>query len=326
MDDAPESKRIKKDSTHFIQLIESGDLKAVKDFMDSMAEVDGATAALMFATYHQNVPLIKLLISSNIDLNQIETTYIKSSNNSELLQIEETALMLATKNNDIKIVHIFIEAKVALNIQNKDGETALMIAVSKGLGDIARELIKAKADVDIQDNNGDSPLISASRFGQLSLLRELVKAKANVNLHNSFNGDRGLSALMYAIQGGRIDMMNILIEAGADLDYTIFRGKKTALMLAAESELESDITNTMVQLLVQKGVSLDLQNTFGETALMTSVRCGNVSNVKLLKASKANLRIRNHNELTALEIAVMTQHGDPVSGPFREIIECLCHP
>jgi hypothetical protein len=117
----------------------------------------------------------------------------------------------------------------------------------------------------------DSPLLAAVRSGDLDMVEVLVDAGADVNAQAA-----GGSPLMSAVQSGARDMVALLLENGADANLSV-RGQGTPLMTAIRTG-----DRDMVRLLADAGARIDENSRYGETALMAAVRSGDVDLVRLL--------------------------------------------
>ena len=93
--------------------------------------------------------------------------------------------------------------------------SALMHAGYFGRPDCLTLLLKAGSKLDLVDALGLSALMYAARFGtsfgHLECVTKLVQAGANLNVVDK----KGNSALMHAVQHGSLEVIKVLIEAGA---------------------------------------------------------------------------------------------------------------
>lgn len=111
-----------------------------------------------------------------------------------------------------------------------------MYSVSIQFPEIAKVLLEADAElVKCQDKFGKSPLHCAVEAGSEELVRLLLEYGADVNVRCH----EGLTPLMNCCtqdpDGERTGVMRILLEAGAIIDLTDYRGKRTALHVAVVS-------------------------------------------------------------------------------------------
>jgi ankyrin repeat protein len=101
------------------------------------------------------------------------------------------------------------------------------------------------------------------------------------------------TALMYAAHDaiGRVGVVGVLLEAGAELDATDNDGQ-TALMKAA-----ADGNEEAVRLLLQAGAVVDATGKHGKTALMwAAIKCKKEVVRMLLKAGAEEFRTRSSVE------------------------------
>ncbi|KAJ9648085.1 Glycerophosphocholine phosphodiesterase [Coniosporium tulheliwenetii] len=95
-------------------------------------------------------------------------------------------LALATKSNSTAIVKLLVEAGVDINYQDEQGETALHVAARYGYEQCARTLLEGsssqKADIDVPENTfGWTPLFIAAVDGHLPIVELLIEAQADLD-------------------------------------------------------------------------------------------------------------------------------------------------
>lgn len=120
-----------------------------------------------------------------------------------------TALHTAEKSGDLP----------TLNTQDARGWTALMYATRSGDHKQVAMLLKAGASPDIADKLGQTPLELATKQ-PLAITRQLIEAGANVNIRNA----GGIPVVMIAAGEGRQDIVELLLAAGARLDFKDYQG------------------------------------------------------------------------------------------------------
>ena len=149
-----------------------------------------------------------------------------------------TALHYSVSHGNFNVVSVLLDSKVAnSNILNKAGYTCIMlIALAQIANDTHRAVI--------------------SRLFSLG----------DVNLRASQHGQ---TALMLAVSHGRLDMVRLLVDAGADLNIRDEDGS-TALMCAAEHG-SMDIVK---YLMVQPEADLAAKDNDGLTALAVAMEAG----------------------------------------------------
>lgn len=111
----------------------------------------------------------------------------------------------------------------------------------------------------------------------------------------------GMTALMHASRFGLSDLVQALIEAGADIDLTNHDGNN-ALWLACFS---GDLAT--IKVLIESGVNIDQQNSTLATALMYSASAGKAEAVDMLLNAGANPHLKTQDDYTALDLAATPQ-------------------
>ena len=240
-----------------------------------------------------------------------------------------TALHWAVRANDAEIVTMLLREGASPNRSNRYGVTPLSLAATNGNASIAEMLMEAGADPRVASSEGETPLMTAAYAGSADTVRVLARHGADVNARDGWMGE---TALMWAAAEDHPDVIKTLIELGADknarssakqwptLVYprlglsnrTDFpRGEWTALMYAAR-----DGAAGAVQALVASGVSLDLTDPDGATALVLSIINAHYELAEFLLESGADPNVADSKGMAALYAAVdMNTLGYTVGRP-----------
>jgi len=104
----------------------------------------------------------------------------------------------------------------------------------------------------------------------------------------------GVTALMAAVEKGYEDIINFLLEEGADIEAKNNKGQ-TALMRAVLVENQS-----IVDLLLSKGANVNVKDNLGITPLMYAVETENKDIVDLLLSKGANVNAQTDSGRTVL--------------------------
>ncbi len=123
----------------------------------------------------------------------------------------------------------------------------------------ALKLIKAGGDINAVDNNGTSPLMNACRWGDEPMVYFLLVNGATPDKPRSAKGRTALIVACAYYSGKTI--CGLLIDKGADVNAVTNAGE-TALMYAAQNA-KVDV----VMLLLKKGADPKLKDNAGKTAL-----------------------------------------------------------
>ncbi len=150
-------------------------------------------------------------------------------------------LAMAVKANFLDIVGLLIEAEVDINYQDQQGETALHVAARYGHDTCARLLLEGsrqqKANTDLAEYAyGWTPLFIASVDGNLGVVELLIEAGADVDLVDS----SGWTAKEHACLRGHIDIARLLVEVTTMPDSTPSRTSTNASTPPSASSSLSD--------------------------------------------------------------------------------------
>lgn len=204
---------------------------------------------------------------------------------------------------------------------------ALFAGVVKwGSEELIQSFIAAGAPTLATSNKGDSPLENASARGNLDLVRRMLGNQAHVSMRVLFH------SLRAAAQSGNVDLMELLISKGADVNGSNSGNDRDTVLIGAvlsckkeaveeilryhpdvnardfngnsalarflESCPSSADIDGIFELLASAGASVNLKNDQGQTPLFAA--CWNDRAVPLLAQAGADLNARNDNGQTAL--------------------------
>ncbi|XP_065557977.1 putative ankyrin repeat protein RF_0381 [Artemia franciscana] len=117
---------------------------------------------------------------------------------------KDTPLLIAIRNNNLELVKLLLKRGANPNC----GEY-LHLAVKKGSADVCNLLIKSGAEIDATNVHGETPLGTAIKTSNVDLVKLLLKRGANPNCG---------ACLHLAVEKGRSDLCELLIDSGANLD------------------------------------------------------------------------------------------------------------
>lgn len=103
-----------------------------------------------------------------------------------------------------------------LDMRSSNNETALMVAARYGRENICRELVFAGASLDLTNKDGNNALWMSIQSGSTRIARLLLDNDINFDNQN----DHGATALIYAASLGQFEMVDLLVNAGADAELT----------------------------------------------------------------------------------------------------------
>jgi ankyrin repeat protein len=229
--------------------------------------------------------------------------------------VGDSPLTKAVKANDVQAVRALVKSGANVNAKSGDGATPLLWAANNGSVEIARLLIANKAAVDAANDFGITPLLQASRVGDSAMVDLLLRAGANPSKAHP----EGETPLLAAARSGSVPTVRLLLARGVDVNHAETFQQTTALMWAA-AEGHIDV----VDLLIEAGADPNRQGhvttlterhnadhpTGGFTALMFAARAGNETLVRRLLTRGANINLKNGDGASAAMVAMYNDRFD----------------
>ena len=254
---------------------------------------------LMIAAEKGNLEMVKLLIKVRADVNQIhQSTGSFALSSAAAGGHEHVFQYLASLTNPE--LRKEAEAILPLGIHKRELEENVDPLVRE-LSDLVfdknlegvKEIIKKGVDVDRFDENGNTALCLAGFGGDLEIVRVLLEAGADPNLIP----DDETTPPIWSSGSGEI--AKLLINAGADINFQDSNGK-TDLMITAGGwgRLEK------FKVLLEARANTQIIDNQGKTALMYAVKDSyNLEKVRLLIKAGTNVNVKDNNGNTALSLA-----------------------
>jgi ankyrin repeat protein len=234
-----------------------------------------------------------------------------------------TPLHIMLMQKDMASVESLLGYGADAALKTACGVTPLSLAIDYGLGQEGCDLLlKCGADITASSTSGitdlsfgDSKILAgairrdgtahdvvqdALRAGDIDLAKHLIGHGAPLN---GASGD-GSTALSIALKNDNLDFAGWLLDQGADPD-ACGKGERayTPLQVAMWKSRE------MMQMLLDRGASLDAQNGDGDTALHHAVNCSRTHDVEWLVFKGADLYLKNKYGKTPLLCALDGHNG-----------------
>ena len=198
-----------------------------------------------------------------------------------LTQKERDQLFPALYRGDSETVKSLLE-KSYVDIKSRRGKTPLIIASAQGYKDIVEWLIDQGAFVDAQDNDGYTALMLAGLHGNKSIVSLLLSKEAKVDIKsyiyrsnaywgNEFKG-AGDTALLFASAGGYPEIVELLLDYGADVNFqnkfgeTALIKASTRVLIQNRKEVYRRYVET-VRVLLNNKADAHIKDWIGSTAL-----------------------------------------------------------
>lgn len=163
-------------------------------------------------------------------------------------------LELALNMTDANTAMSLVRHGADVNGRLKDGRNLLdkvisLVHINHQFSNLAKEMICRGADIHANELSGGCPVETAI-FYDKSILELMIRKGLNPNIVMMQNGREFRTPLIYAISTGKLDVVKVLVESGADVNKTINWGNKIRSPLNEALERGSP---AIVQYLLQHG-------------------------------------------------------------------------
>ncbi|KAK4474487.1 hypothetical protein MN116_001637 [Schistosoma mekongi] len=211
-------------------------------------------SALTLASYKGHAEMVRFLLTAGAD---------HEHRTDEM----HTALMEAAMEGHVEVARLLLAHGANVNIPQDSFESPLTLAACGGHTELAHLLIGYGADTEEVNDEGYTPLMEAAREGHEETVALLLAVGADVNARTEETQE---TALTLAACGGFIEVCEMLLNAGADIEVGGV-GCSTPLMEAAqEGHLE------LVRRLLERGAAVNAVTATGDTALHYAAENGHV--------------------------------------------------
>ena len=159
-----------------------------------------------------------------------------------------TALHWAIYHDDGEMVAALLRAGASVKVANRYGVTPLSLACSTGNSALVDVLLKSGADPNVALPGGETPLMTASRSGALASVKAFLARGVPVDAKDEV---RGQTALMWAAAEGHADVVQALVDAGANIKTRVATGLTPLLFAVREGRLD------VVRILLKAGADVN---------------------------------------------------------------------
>jgi ankyrin repeat protein len=273
---------------------EKGDLAQVRTLLKQRVNVNepGAdgTPALHWIVRMQDVSLARALLRAGAEAESPNRYGVKP-------------LHLAIANGDVAMIRVLLDSKADPNSTDATGETSLIMAARSGQVDAVKALLDKGAVVDGKDTAyQQTALMVAARSGHAPIVKLLIERGANVSAQtrtgatpkfrspSSNSGSKGAgivrggwpergerdptpgakTPLLYASREGHLDVVKMLIGAGAGIEQADADGVTPLLMAVLNEQME------IATWLIEKGANVNATDWYGQAPLFAAVDVRNL--------------------------------------------------
>lgn len=225
-----------------------------------------------------------------------------------------TALMAAANQGHKEILEVLLNKGASIDKRNPDGLSALMIAASEGRTEAVKFLLERNADVNAKTEHGVTALMLAALEPHPEMLEILRDHGADMHARTTQGDDlmnflhRNPITFTEFARRGDLEAVTRFLDNGIDPDVTTSEPDNYTALMAAAAFGQVEV----LQLLLERGASLDKQNSEGLTALMFAAYQGELEAVKFLIGHGGNINDEAWDGTTLLMLATATGKHETV--------------
>ena len=278
--------------------------------VDVHAENDSCCTALHFAALHWSGEVAQVLIDAGADI-EARTSEGRTPLHYACEDGKPNKWVLRTRGQVYvpppDVVQVLIDAGADIEAKDDMGVTPLVVASCCGMSMLVETLVKAGADACGTYNAGFTCLTLAAMNGHTETVRYLVGLKG-VDVNHVLAMALSGTSLFLAVEGGHREVVQILIDAGADIEARINEEKRlTPLHYACGLGVLA-----IVKVLVEAGADVCATDNEGTTCLMLAAQYGHTETVRYLVGLKEVDANDTADVDNALDVASRNNHPDVV--------------
>ena len=186
--------------------------KGINIFIKFKGEIN----LLHISTLHAKEEQIKLLLAKGININEGDKWGVNS-------------LMRSAVSGNKKIAQLLLDNGADIHSIDQEGRNSLIFSAMENRMEILSFLLEKGADINSKDKGGRSPLIYAMK--NIKMIDFLLKKGADIEIKDK----KQFTPLIYACSNGFVEIADLLLSNGANVNYQIEGTLYTPLMIAVQN-------------------------------------------------------------------------------------------
>jgi uncharacterized protein len=204
-----------------------------------------------------------------------------------------TALHWAAHVDDLVVADVLIRAGARPSAANDVGATPLHLACTNRGAAMVERLLAAGANANAALLNGETVLMTCARAGDARSVKALLMHGALVHAKEQAHDQ---TALMWAVAQRHPDVVQLLVEAGADVRARSRTYPQTVVGVQTQRAGREKLNYTVLR--------------GGSTPLLFAARVGDAASARVLLAAGADANDSLPDGTSALVLAAHSGHGD----------------
>jgi ankyrin repeat protein len=253
--------------------------------------VDGnGETALTAAVRFDHVAVVDYLLGHGADPNH----YTPGEKNAGYTPLMRAVARDVPATDGLALVRSLLGKGAEPNVARANGETALSLARRNGADTAAEELLRhgARDETPYASLSPEQTLFKAIKLGDADKVGALLAGTVDPNYRDPLTGVTPLASAAYY---GSVGLMELLIDHGADIDNVPWGLSEQRIEVSSVPVRERDLLRQVAS---------------GDTALLTSVRRGDLDAVWALLDKGADIRLPNRNGDTPALVAARNGQTD----------------
>lgn len=221
----------------------------------------------------------------------------------------QTLLMAAVQNGHFNLAKALLEEGADPDLSGSNSENPLTIATYQNNSEMIHLLLEYNAEVNVRNNFDRTPFCFVCHYANMSVFFDFLNHGVNVNDRCDSNG---CTPLMYAAGQNNLQMIQALLDHGADINVQDFRGR-TALWVVSNAKVchirFDDQYKETARFLLERGADPDIVDHEGKTPLHLA-SLADPKATRVLLEHHANVNLKDNSGNLPLQIALDSEELD----------------